>query len=231
MKATNLQYLPENFVYLSDIDPSIIIDLRYTTNENFLGTVVRGYEAAKCILTNEAASALMKAQQLFKKDGYGIVVYDSYRPQQAVDHFVEWRSDPEQKMKERYYPRVEKSQCFELGYIAERSTHTRGSTVDLSIIELGKSPHEIIASKRALKDGFEIIFLDDGTVDMGCSFDLFDTASHYSNDLISQEHKERRKYLKETMEACGFEPYAGEWWHFKLKDEPFPDKYFNFPVK
>ncbi|EKD23410.1 MAG: hypothetical protein ACD_82C00057G0001, partial [uncultured bacterium] len=162
-------------------------------------------------------------QQEVKKDGYCLVVYDAYRPQMAVDHFVRWSKDVEnQKKKNQYYPRVNKADAFELGYIARRSGHSRGATVDVTIIKDGQKLHRIIEKKRKLLDGFEIKFLDDGTVDMGSSFDLFDIASHFENSLIEEEYKKNRIYLRNVMEKFGFEPYSKEWWHFTFKPEPYP---------
>jgi len=223
--------LPDGFVYLHTIDPSIEVSLRYLGNDNFVGCPIEGYSAPVVILTKDAAQALKKAQACFLKDGYSLIVYDAYRPQTAVNHFKRWsEAFQDQKMKDWFYPRLDKSKAFELGYISHRSGHTRGSTLDISLIPLDKALHPIIPTPRKLRDGFEILFLDDGTIDMGSSFDLFDQASHYENELIADEHKKWRLYLKETMESCGFKSYVKEWWHFTLKDEPFSDTYFDFPI-
>lgn len=224
--------LPNGFAYLDVIDPSIQISLRYFGNHNFIGEPIEGYTSNRAIMTEAAAKALSKAQSLFKADDFSIVVYDSYRPQTAVNHFVRWSEDVhDQKMKALYYPRINKADVFELGYIARKSGHSRGSTIDLSLIHKNARFIEVIPQPRTLNLGVEISFLDDGTIDMGSSFDLFDEASHYQNDLITSEHLSRRTYLKEVMEACNFKAYAKEWWHFTLNDEPFPDTYFDFPVK
>lgn len=228
-----LAALPDGFVYLYDIDPSIQVDLRYAGQDNFLGKKVNGYNSDKSIiLTKQSAQALKKAQEIFNKDGFSIVVYDAYRPQRAVDDFVNWAKDVNnQKMKTFFYPRVDKAKLFEIGYIFEKSSHTRGSTIDLSIIELKKKLYPIKAISRKLNDDFKILYLDDGTLDMGSSFDLFDQVSHYNNELISPEHKLHRTYLKLVMESCGFKSYSEEWWHFTLANEPFPDKYYNFVIE
>ncbi len=226
----------KGFVYLHEIDPTIHVSLRYLGDENFVGKPVDGYEKPVVILTKQAAEALKKVHVAVKKDGYSLVVYDAYRPQQAVDHFVRWGKDVKsQSKKARYYPRIDKDQVFDLGYVATKSGHSRGSTVDLALIKNGFVPHEIIEKKRTLADGFTIVILDDGTVDMGSSFDLFDLASHTKNELISPEHQKLRLYLKNMMDQHGFKNIAEEWWHFTLKNEPFPadqeSSYFNFPVK
>ena len=223
--------LHKDFVYINEIVPSICISARYAGNDNFTGMPVKGYSSKQLALTRPAAIALEKAQEYFQQDGYSLVVYDAYRPQKAINHFVEWSEDiADQKMKQHYFPRVNKEQVFELGYVARKSGHSRGSTVDISIISTKQSLHEIHPIERTLNDGFKILFLDDGTVDMGSSFDLFDTASHYPTSLIANNQLEQRRYLKEIMEKSGFEPYEKEWWHFTLKDEPFKDEYFDFIV-
>lgn len=226
----------KGFVYLHEIDPTILISLRYNTHENFVGSPVDGYKKSVVIMTKQAAQALSEVQKHLKKDGYSLVIYDAYRPQQAVNHFIRWSENTQDKLKEKhYYPRVAKNKVFELGYVAKRSGHSRGSTVDLTIIKDGEALHEIQEQERQLCDGCNIKFLDDGTVDMGSSFDLFDEASHTHNNLIEEKFQRRRNYLKNIMEQHGFKNYDCEWWHFTLKNEPFPadndDSYFDFPVE
>ncbi len=226
----------KGFVYLHEVDPTILVSLRYYSNENFVGKTVEGYKKPVVILTRQAAEALKNVQSSVKKDGYCLVVYDAYRPQHAVNNFMLWSTNNTDKIKEQqYYPRVAKDQAFDLGYIARRSGHTRGSTVDLTIIKDGESLHEIKESDRQLLDGSTIKFLDDGTVDMGSSFDLFDIASHSENDLIKEQYKESRRYLKSVMEQNGFRNYYKEWWHFNMTNEPFPadqdSSYFDFPIE
>ena len=226
----------KGFVYLSEVDPTILVSLRYYSNENFVGRTVDGYKKPVVILTRQAAQALKKVQDVVQKDGYCLVVYDAYRPQQAVNHFVRWGADNADRLKENhYYPRVAKDQVFELGYVATRSGHSRGSTVDLTIIKKDELLHDIVEKDRCLCDGFVIKFLDDGTLDMGSSFDLFDEASHSRNTLIDGQYQTRRLYLKNIMEQHGFKNFSNEWWHFTLKNEPFPadkdDSYFDFPIE
>lgn len=226
----------KGFVDLRDIDPTILVSLRYYGDENFVGASVDGYKKPIVLMTEQAARALKQVQEAVKKDGYGLVIYDAYRPQQAVDHFVRWGEDVQDQAKKwYYYPRISKADVFELDYVAKRSGHSRGSTVDLTIIQDGKSLHDVYVTDRTLLDGFTIKFLDDGTVDMGSSFDLFDVASHTDSDCIAPEYKKMRIYLKNVMEKHGFVNYPEEWWHFTLKNEPYPDgkddSYFNFPVE
>ena len=226
----------KGFVYLNEVDPTILVSLRYYGSENFVGKSVDGYKKPVLILTRQAAESLKKVQEAVKKDGYCLVVYDAYRPQQAVNNFVRWSEDIQDQVKEsQYYPRVEKAKAFDLGYIAKRSGHTRGSTVDLTIIKDGEALHEIEEKDRVLLGGYTIKFLDDGTVDMGSSFDLFDVASHSRNDLIDKQFQARRDYLKSIMEQHGFKSYSNEWWHFNMTNEPFPadqdSSYFDFPIE
>lgn len=223
----------KNFIYLDEIDPSIKVSLRYATEENFTGKPVAGYSSStRLIITHDAAVALKKVQQDVQKDDYCLVIYDAYRPQEAVDYFMEWSIDlTEQSKKSFYYPRVNKEKVFDLGYVAFRSGHSRGSTVDLTIIEKGKELHPVVPSVRTLKNGFSILFLDDGTVDMGSSFDLFDTASHFENNVIHEKYKPLRSYLHNIMITHGFRPIQEEWWHFTLENEAYPDTYFNFPIE
>jgi D-alanyl-D-alanine dipeptidase len=224
--------LPPGFVYLDEVDPSIVKSLRYCGKDNFLGRPVEGYKTSRIIMTKEAAAALSKAQSTFREKGYSIVVYDAYRPQTAVNNFMRWSKDhKDQEMKTQYYPRVDKKDVFDLGYVAEKSGHSRGSTVDISLIPLNGKLQNIKPMLRQLNDKFEVLYLDDGTVDMGTSFDLFDKSSHYENDLVGPDHMERRTYLKDVMESCGFKNYAEEWWHFTLRNEPFPETYFDFPIE
>jgi D-alanyl-D-alanine dipeptidase len=227
---------PKGFVYVHEIDPTVLVSLRYNSNENFVGRPIDGYKKSVVILTRQAAQALKKAHDEFKKDGYQLVIYDAYRPQQAVDHLMCWSVHGEDQLKKsQYYPRVNKADVFKLGYVAERSGHSRGSTIDLTLIKVGKKLHEVKESQRTLLDGYTITFLDDGTVDMGSSFDLFDVASHFKNDVITDNYKTLRRYLREIMEKHGFKGCGNEWWHFTLRNEPFPSgpnkHYFNFLVE
>jgi len=226
----------KGFVYLHEIDPTILVSLRYISNENFVGKPVDGYKKPVVIMTKQAAQALAQVQKAVKKDGYSLVVYDAYRPQRAVNHFMRWSEDDKDKSKEaHYYPYIEKEKVFDLGYVAKRSGHSRGSTVDLTIIKDGEKVHELIEQDCQLCDGRVIKLLDDGTVNMGSSFDLFDEASHTHNNLIEEQFQERRDYLKAKMEEHGFKNYSQEWWHYTLSNEPFSadkdDSYFDFPIE
>ncbi|MGV2432484.1 MAG UNVERIFIED_CONTAM: M15 family metallopeptidase [Rickettsiaceae bacterium] len=227
--------LPEGFVYIDDIDPSIKYDIRYATTQNFLGEIVSGYKVNRAIGTLELANALSNIQKLVSKDGYSLLIYDTYRPVKAVEHFGIWASsDSVIDVKSSYYPYIDKSKSFELGYIGHRSAHSRGSTVDLTLIRKDsvlRKADEVIKTKRILPDGKEITFIDDGSLDMGSHFDLFDKASWHEDSIFSGEFLERRLYLRNIMLNNGFDDYRKEWWHYSLLNEPYPDTRFNFDVK
>ena len=217
------------FLDITQVDPSLKVSMRYATSENFLGRVVPGYEDAKPVLTRQAAEALKVAQALAHEQGYCLVIYDTYRPQRAVDAFMTWSKDPRDVLaQDCYYPHVDKSRVFELGYVAERSSHSRGSTVDVTLIEIGLNVKPVEVSQRVLLDGRRVPYLDDGTLDMGTSFDLFDATSRYESTVVEPRFHERRTRLKDMMDAAGFKNYVQEWWHFTLRNEPFPDSYFEF---
>lgn len=226
--------LPINFVYLKNIDPTIVQNIRYATNHNFIGQPIKGYEAGECILTKSAALALSQIQQELRQSNLSLMVYDCYRPQMAVDEFIAWSQQPaDQKMKAEFYPRVNKSDFFKLGYVAAKSGHTRGSTVDLTIVSLPYTDSEhyqadkkLIACFAAYRQRF-----NDGSIDMGTSFDCMDASAHNDNTSINLVAYYNRLLLKSLMEKYGFVSYEPEWWHFTLKNEQYPDSYFNFPIK
>ncbi len=200
----------EQLLPIRDLCPSIIEEIRYFTSYNFMGCRVDGYEAPTALLTRPAAEALAKAAVSLLPYDMTFRVFDAYRPQQAVDHFLRWAQNPEdQKMKPYFYPEVDKPELIPGGYIAPRSGHSRGSTVDLTLFDM--------------KHGRDL--------DMGSPFDYFGTCSHFSYDGISSEQKGNRYLLRKIMEKAGFVPYEYEWWHFTLKDEPFPDTYFDLPIR
>jgi D-alanyl-D-alanine dipeptidase len=197
-------------VYLEDIDSSIKSELRYFTNNNFIGKPIDGYHNNCVIVTLETAKKLKKIQQILAKKKLSLKIFDAYRPQQAVNHFVKWAKVLEDTlMKKEFYPKVEKSKLFTLGYIASKSGHTRGSTLDVTLVDL--------------KTGKEL--------DMGSPYDFFGEQSHPFYKNITAIQKRNRFYLRKIMLANGFKPYDNEWWHFTLINEPFRKTYFNFPVE
>ena len=226
--------IPDGFVYLSDISPSIIQEMRYATPHNFIGKAIPGYTKAKCILTTEAAKALASVQEELIQYSMSLKVYDCYRPQEAVDAFVNWAKDlNDNKMKAEFYPNVEKSNLFRDGYIAEKSGHSRGSTADLTIVRLPAAPQSEYHPANKLKACYlpaSQRFLDN-SLDFGTGFDCFDLLAHTANPEITSEQKQNRLMLKSLMEKNGFKNLKEEWWHFTLKDEPFPNTYFNFKIQ
>ena len=225
--------IPDQFVSISDLDPTIQLDIRYFTANNFTGRKIKGYESAKCILTIDAAKALVEAQKDAITRGYSIKVYDCYRPQRAVSDFVEWAKDLEDtEMQHRFYPAVPKNELFSRGYIAEKSGHSRGSTMDLTLVPLNtRQPESVPANNhydcRLQKPGR----YPDNSIDMGTGFDCFDKLAHTDNPDITEAGRKNRHLLRSIMENAGFVNYDKEWWHYTLKDEPFPDTYFDFPVQ
>lgn len=186
--------------------PTVIVDARYAGSHNFVGAPVDGYREAKVLLTKPAIEALSAVQARLAEFGLGLKVFDGYRPQRAVDHFVRWASDLEDtRTKNEFYPRVDKANLFSDGYIAERSGHSRGSTVDLTLVDL--------TSGREL--------------DMGTPWDFFDLSSWPSSKMPSMEQRANRALLRSVMIAQNFRPLETEWWHFTLNDEPFPESYFD----
>lgn len=223
--------LPCGFVYLNQIDPTIIHEVMYYGDRNVLGERVDGYKAPKIILTEKAAEQLKIIQDNIRNDNYSLVIYDGYRPQKSLDHFVRWRWSDDERMKPYYYPHLTKEEVFEIGYMTPTSTHSRGSTVDLTIIELDKTVnHNPKAIERTLKDGRSINYWQDNTVDMFSSVDLMDPASWQNTTIVDEIYQTRREYLRNKMMEFNFEPFELEWWHYKLKDEPFTE-HFNFDIE
>lgn len=199
---------PSGFVDAAEVAPGLRVEMRYTGSQNFVGRPIDGYEAPVCILTREAADALARVQAELAPRGLGIKVYDCYRPQRAVTQFARWAADlSDQSTKAEYYPNVDKSRLFELGYIAARSGHSRGSTLDVTIVDLSAE------------------------LDMGTPFDLFDTRSWPADETVSATARANRLLLQNVMRAHGFRSLREEWWHFTLEGEPHPDTYFDFVVR
>jgi D-alanyl-D-alanine dipeptidase len=224
---------PDGFVALSRVDSSIIQEMRYFTPHNFVGEPIDGYQEPLCILTKAAAEALHKVQVQLLSTGYSLKVYDCYRPQRAVDHFVRWAEDlADDTMKGEFYPRVDKSTLFTDGYIAEKSGHSRGSTMDLTIVKLpAKSTRPYVPGEPLVRcyepQGTRF---PDNSIDMGTGYDCFDTLAHTLDPRITGVQLENRLKLKGAMEAAGFRNLPEEWWHFTLNNEPYPDTYFDFPI-
>ncbi|TXS46066.1 D-alanyl-D-alanine dipeptidase [Streptomyces sp. uw30] len=224
---------PKDFVALRTVDPTIVQEMRYFTPHNFVGERIDGYRQPLCILTRPAAQALHKAQQRLLRQGYTLKVYDCYRPQRAVDHFVRWAEDlDDEAMKDEFYPNVDKTRLFLDGYIAEKSGHSRGSTMDLTIVKLPAKPTRPYLPGEPLVPCYapKGERFPDNSVDMGTGFDCFDTLSLTLDPRIQGEQRANRLLLKSTLEALGFVNLAEEWWHYTYKPEPYPDTFFDFPV-
>ena len=198
------------FVLLSEAVPDAILEIRYYSTFNFVGARINGYERPVAYLTKEAAAALRKVSDELVQKGYRLKIFDAYRPQRAVTHFAEWAKDlKDTKMKEYFYPELDKSVLFKQGYIAYKSGHSRGSTLDLTLFDM-RTEHD---------------------VDMGGTFDYFGLKSHPDYKGLTPTQYSNRMILREAMMKHGFKPFSTEWWHFTLKNEPYPETYFNFPVK
>ncbi|MFO7727363.1 MAG: M15 family metallopeptidase [Desulfonatronovibrio sp.] len=227
--------IPGSFVEIRKVIPEAVMDIRYYTGHNFIGRRIDGYEAPKCYLTREAAQALSGVQSDLRPFGLGIKIYDCYRPQKAVDHFVRWAEDvSDTTAKTEFYPTVDKKNLFRDGYIAKKSSHSRGSTVDLSIVELPAPDQPVfIPGQTGQKECFlpRDQRFPDNSIDMGTGFDCFHELSHPENPDLPLAQRLNRLLLKTLMEKHGFVYYDKEWWHFTLKEEPFPDRYFNFTVR
>jgi len=203
---------PADFVDLSATVPQLVVSLRYGTHKNFMGRVVQGYENPIPLGTKALAEGLQCVQMELAKKGLGLILYDSYRPQKAVDDFVVWSSqEKDTLMKSLYYPQQLKSELFALGFIASQSGHSRGSTIDVGLVQWTE------------KGEYEL-------VDMGSPWDFFGPEATINYTFLSAEQRNNRMKLYKPMLACGFKPYAKEWWHFTLKNEPYPDTYFNFDL-
>lgn len=224
--------LPDGFVYLRDVDPTIRQDMRYAGAHNFIGRPIAGYAAPECVLTAKAAQALSQVQAALAPRGDALIVWDCYRPARAVDAFVRWTQDPDARMKAEFYPRTDKSQLVALGYIAARSSHAGGSTVDLGLLRAG------LGAMPAWSDAAPLIpctapkgqRFEDGALDFGTGFDCFDERAHFADPRVGTAARANRALLRDVMVRYGFAPYEREWWHFRLTDQPFPNHAFDFPI-
>ena len=211
MKTINsdIKMNPSGFVVLSEFIPDIIQEIRYHSTYNFIGERIDGYEEPCALLTKEAARALKTVSKEMMVQGYRLKIFDAYRPACAVKHFILWGiEDTDIRMKPYFYPDLDKEELFEKGYIAKLSSHSRGSTVDLTLLDMNTGKE----------------------LDMGSPFDLFSPASHPDYKGITEEQYSNRMMLRSVMLRNGFKPIDCEWWHFTLGNEPYPDTYFEFPV-
>ena len=222
-KNNDKTILPEEdssgFVLVTDVVPDAILEIRYYSTYNFIGDRIPGYDEPIAILSRQAADSLKVVSDELLLQGYRLKIFDAYRPQCAVDYFMEWADNLDDvRMKEYFYPELDKSVLIPQDYIAEKSGHTRGSTIDLTLFDMKEEKE----------------------VDMGCTYDYFGVASHPdvqpgqeigAYKPINEQQYRNRMILREAMLRHGFKPYDCEWWHFTLKDEPYPDTYFTFPLR
>ena len=207
-KKISPEYDSSDFVDITTIIPDIILEIRYYSTYNFVGERINGYKEPISLMTKEAANALKKVNDYLKEKGYLIKIYDSYRPQRAVDHFVNWTKNNDTKMKKYFYPDIEKKDIIPKDYVASKSGHSKGSTIDLTLFDMNKGKE----------------------IDMGSTFDFFGEISHPDYLNITSEQKKNRLFLIDSMRKFGFEVIDSEWWHFYLKNQPFPNTYFDFEV-
>ena len=199
-----------DLVYVDEVVPGLRWDAKYATWDNFTGKPVDGYLVNRIVGTRALCAALERAREAAASLGFGLLLWDGYRPQRAVDSFVRWSEEPEDgRTKPRHYPKIDRAEMFERGYVAVKSGHSRGSAVDLTLYDLASGE---LAS-------------------MGGDHDLMDSVSHHGADGITPAEARNRQYLRAVMEASGFNSYACEWWHYSLKDEPYPDTYFDFLIR
>lgn len=210
LPAQEKSFPPEGFVYLKEHVPEVELEVRYHGKHNFMGRPVAGYNKPVIIISREAAEALKGVVADLQPKGYSLKVFDAYRPQRAINDFTRWAQElNDTLMKREFYPELDKGQLFNQGYIARRSGHSRGSTIDLTLVNL-KSKCE---------------------VDMGSTYDFFGEISHHGSGKISAQQQANRNLLKDVMIKHGFRLYTKEWWHYTLNKEPFPETYFDFPVE
>jgi zinc D-Ala-D-Ala dipeptidase len=201
--------MEDDFVFVDELVPRVRWDAKYATWDNFTGKPVDGYVANRIVGTRALCAALERAREEAASLGFGLFLWDGYRPQRAVDCFLRWSAQPEDgRTKPRHYPNIDRAEMFEKGYVAARSSHSRGSAVDLTLYDLATGE----------------------LAPMGGDHDLMDSVSHHGADGITRGEADNRERLRSIMESCGFRAYEREWWHYSLKDEPYPDTYFDFPV-
>ncbi len=218
--------LPQGFVYLRDVAPSIVQDMRYAAANNFTGKSVPGYDAAECVLRRSAAEALKRAQEKAEKRGYSLKVYDCYRPASAVRAFVAWAGAPEDGRTKGYYPHLKKSQLVP-NYIAPQSQHSNGTAVDLTLVPAAAASQGTAGKEEdctaAHREG-------DGSLDMGTAFDCFDPKANTASHSVTAGQRKNREALKKILEGAGFRNYAAEWWHFSYSAEKSARRY-DFPIE
>jgi len=222
--------LRSGFVYLSDVDPSILINLKYHHDENFIGKPIEGCKRSRAVITQEAAEALRNVQEDLVMNGYSLVIYDAYRPKKSYNQFNEWLEEPDSDgVRNTYYPNLKKSELA--GYIKAKHDHIRGSTIDATIISLkDKLLSPCKKQKKSYKGQKDIVYMSDNSLDMGTSYDVFDSLSAFENNNVPEIARDNRRLLRTTMKNHGFIPNNKFWWQFTLVREPYIDSKFDFDV-
>jgi zinc D-Ala-D-Ala dipeptidase len=233
-QSTAAEKMPEGFVDILDVIPDIQLDIRYAGPHNFVGEKINGYDAGKCLITREAAEAMAKVQDDLRRFSLTLKIYDCYRPQRAVNHFVQWATEIHNtKTKNEFYPTIDKRNLFKDGYIDSKSGHSRGSTVDLTVVSQPVLKQTAYIPGQRLSACYlpaEKRFRDN-SIDMGTGFDCFHELSHTGNKSIGLSQRINRMLLKTMMEKYGFRNYEKEWWHYTLNNEPYPNTYFDFVIE
>ncbi len=236
VKPTEIDVLkmPDDFVDIKDAIRSIVLDIRYYRPHNFVGKRIDGYNAPKCFLTKQAALALNNIEEELNQYSLSLKLYDCYRPQRAVNEFIKWAGDPDDtKMKREFYPDIDKKNLFNQDYIAKKSAHSRGSTVDVTIVPIPTRPEEKYVQGQALHPCYwpKGKRFNDNSIDMGTGFDCFSVFAHTDNNQIDVQQRVNRLALKSIMEKYGFISLESEWWHYTLENEPYPNTYFDFVIE
>lgn len=229
--AAEPKALPDGFVRLREVTPEIRQDIRYASSFNFTADVVPGYKAAECVLTRQAATALGRADKALRAKGFAMKVFDCYRPARTVAHFMKWMAGKDNGgLVQVFLPGVPRAQLETLGYVAPKSSHSAGSTVDVGLVRVGDPPLPTPSSARRC-DGAMAERPQESSLDLGTSFDCFSPASAYAAKSVGDAARANRTILRDAMSTAGFAPYDREWWHFRLRDEPFPGRTFDFNVE
>lgn len=236
VKTTEINELkmPDDFVDIKVVIPSVIVDIRYYSPHNFVGERIDGYNAPKCFVSKQTAEALKNVQEELNKFSFSLKLYDCYRPQRAVNEFIKWAEDPKDtKMKREFYSDIDKKNLFNQDYIAKKSGHSRGSTVDVTIVPIPTPPEDKYEPGQTLYPCYwpKGKRFRDNSIDMGTGFDCFSEFSHTDNKELNVQQRVNRLALKTIMEKYGFTNLESEWWHYTLKDEPNLDTYFDFVIE
>lgn len=209
--SSSMSFAHSGFVNLAEVCPGVRVKMNYASTDNFTGEVVPGYKSAKALFTRTPAEKLCQVQKDAEKIGLSLLIFDSYRPVKAVSFFMEWATRPENNphLKDTYYPQYTRQEILDLGFIAKRSSHSKGSAIDLTLVDMQT----------------------EAELDMGTPFDFFDEHSHTESSRVTKLQLRNRLLLREMMEKHGFRNFSKEWWHYSYRPEPYPDQYFDFDIE